>query len=469
MRTDGESYRKSGFGAMNGEDDPTVSLTLMPRQATEVGRIAARVDAGQQRFTLNHDCGFGTPALEWLASLGCLRRRTIDGAPLWTSAAEAGAWPGLLRLLGPSIEALVDITPEASPVKLVTAFERNRAKQQRRIFCGRGARAMDALKGCLFEAVETFAALWATIEERAPEAADQAVPKVDWTAQAVEGVSVVTGATLMLPLYSVFLDAPQDLRPPGARCCDSNGLAAGEVYQEASLSALLELIERDAVAVWWRSRYRPRTLRLSTRVGIASLYAIECFLHTRGRRLYLFDLTHDLDVPVVVALSTDPEGCRPLIGAAADFLADDAAYAAAAELLQMEANVSLIRRSVAKEGPDTLPAKTRRLWDWYSTASVDLHPFLRPSDGPPVGRDDRLVALPRCMETLQSAMRAAGVDATLVDLGRERFGFPVARAVSAALMDFNHTNERARSVPGLIAVDPDWDCSRPLNPEPVPL
>jgi ribosomal protein S12 methylthiotransferase accessory factor len=49
-------------------------------------------------------------------------------------------------------------------------------------------------------------------------------------------------------------------RGPGAILADSNGCAAGNTLEEAIVQGFLELVERDAYAIWWYNRQRPRDL-----------------------------------------------------------------------------------------------------------------------------------------------------------------------------------------------------------------
>ena len=74
--------------------------------------------------------------------------------------------------------------------------------------------------------------------------------EIDWTPVC----SLTTGATRYLPTsYCYYGYRSND--PLFARA-DSNGCAAGAVLEEAVLHGFLELVERDAVALWWYNRLR---------------------------------------------------------------------------------------------------------------------------------------------------------------------------------------------------------------------
>jgi ribosomal protein S12 methylthiotransferase accessory factor len=68
-----------------------------------------------------------------------------------------------------------------------------------------------------------------------------------------------------VPLSYCYAEAPAD--SGGAFCGpSSNGVAAGTCLEEAILQALLELVERDAAAVWWYNRI-PTPLRVDRRAA----------------------------------------------------------------------------------------------------------------------------------------------------------------------------------------------------------
>ena len=438
---------------MNPPEYPKAIMTLLPVQAAEVGRVAAYCDR-ESKANSSDECTFNVHAVRWLESLGCLEPGGAPKRLRWNASGDNVRSPSLLRMLGERVEALVEITLEGSPVKLVTAFEQRRGDAERFIFSGRGPTPQSALAGCLFEAIETFSALWSTVAETLEGH------------ECVEATSVTTGGQVRLPLHRVFLELPAALRPADSPACGSNGLAAGRDHEEAATAALLELIERDAVALWWRSRYRAPSYIGQSRAGHAAIASIAACLLSKGRRLQLLDLTHDIGVPVVLARSTDEQGRRPLIGAAADPFADDAAYGAASELLQMEANIALVAQNVARQGTGGLPAKTRQLWDWHCRANLETHPFLVPDDA---GRRHGCRRIASSSAGIGDLLAGAGVDAALVRLADPGSGYPVVRAVSDALMDLQTTNGRAEAVPQKLGLLDPKAARQPLNDAVIPL
>jgi bacteriocin biosynthesis cyclodehydratase domain-containing protein len=83
---------------------------------------------------------------------------------------------------------------------------------------------------------------------------------------------------------------------------DSNGNASGNTLEEAILQGYCEIVERDAVALWWYNRIPRPGFDLDS---LADPYVSALRQHYRrmGRSLWLLDITADLGVPVMIAVS----------------------------------------------------------------------------------------------------------------------------------------------------------------------
>lgn len=88
---------------------------------------------------------------------------------------------------------------------------------------------------------------------------------------------------------------------------DSNGNAAGSSLEDAVLQGMLELVERDAAAMWWYNRTSQPPVDLAGEEWIDSFRSVHAGL---GREVWALDLTSDLGVPVAVALSRQTSGER---------------------------------------------------------------------------------------------------------------------------------------------------------------
>jgi ribosomal protein S12 methylthiotransferase accessory factor len=81
----------------------------------------------------------------------------------------------------------------------------------------------------------------------------------------------------------------------------SNGCAAGNTLEEALLQGFLELVERDAVAIWWYNRIS----RPGVSLGLLSTDNKKRITDTLAEEwdYWVLDLTHDFEIPVMAAVS----------------------------------------------------------------------------------------------------------------------------------------------------------------------
>ena len=88
---------------------------------------------------------------------------------------------------------------------------------------------------------------------------------------------------------------------PGAVPTDTNGCAAGNTLEEAIVQGFLELVERDAYAIWWYNRSQRAEVDLS-HFNDSYVRDLQSQLADAGRRLWVLDITSDLGVPTYVAI-----------------------------------------------------------------------------------------------------------------------------------------------------------------------
>jgi len=88
---------------------------------------------------------------------------------------------------------------------------------------------------------------------------------------------------------------------PAAFAADSNGCAAGNTREEAIVQGFLELVERDAYAIWWYNRTRQPEIDLD-RFEDSYVRDLKSQLVDSGRKLWVLDITSDLGIPAYVAI-----------------------------------------------------------------------------------------------------------------------------------------------------------------------
>ncbi|MBD3397520.1 TOMM precursor leader peptide-binding protein, partial [Candidatus Micrarchaeota archaeon] len=138
---------------------------------------------------------------------------------------------------------------------------------------------------------------------------DESEP-IDWTP-----VWSVTNRDWKL-VPTTFLYYGYNPDPESSFCqADSNGNAAGNCMEEAVLQGLMELIERDAVALWWYNMIHMPCVDLEQIQDPLISQFIETFTAI-NRKVWVLDLTSDLGVPVFAAFSsiTADGPDRPIFG-----------------------------------------------------------------------------------------------------------------------------------------------------------
>ena len=85
---------------------------------------------------------------------------------------------------------------------------------------------------------------------------------------------------------------------------DSNGAAAGASREHAILHGFNELIERDAIALWWYNRVARPAIALED-LDPRFLSSMRAYQHSLGRDFWLLDITSDFGIPVCAAVSID--------------------------------------------------------------------------------------------------------------------------------------------------------------------
>ncbi|MDX3575400.1 TOMM precursor leader peptide-binding protein [Streptomyces sp. FL07-04A] len=250
----------------------------------------------------------------------------------------------------------------------------------------------------------------------------------------------------------------------------SNGVAAGASLEDAVLQGFLELVERDAVALWWYNRLRRPGVDLGSfdDPWIAELRTVHAGLH---REVWALDLTADLGIPTVVALSrrTDKAGEDITLGFGAHFDPRIALHRALTELNQMLPYVVDARADGAGYGTDDV-----EVLRWMRTARADELPYLRPDPERPATNADTHPYRPRAdlredVAEAERIVREAGLNMLVLDQTRPDVGLPVARVIVPGLRP-----HWARFAPGRLFDVPvrSKDLTEPTRYEdlnPVPL
>ena len=236
----------------------------------------------------------------------------------------------------------------------------------------------------------------------------------------------------LLPTGLLYYGAPGG----GMVAADSNGCAAGASREDAVLQGMLELVERDAVALWWYNRTRVPGVDL-TAFGDPWIERMREVHAEIGREVWVLDVTSDIGVPTMAALSRRT-GTRTediVMGFGAHLDPGIALRRALTELNQMMPALA----TAAGDGdydvddPDAV--------HWWRTATLDNQPYLR-GDLAQAQRTPRDYPRTRCADLLDDItvvrrrLEALGLEVLVLDQTRPDIGLPVVKVVVPGLRPF---------------------------------
>jgi ribosomal protein S12 methylthiotransferase accessory factor len=250
------------------------------------------------------------------------------------------------------------------------------------------------------------------------------------------------GAVRYLPATYCFYDAGEE----GARfaSADSNGCAAGACREEAILQGFLELVERDAVAMWWYNRVRRPPVELAS---FQQSFFDEMVAYHRSinRDVWVLDLTTDLRIPVFAAVSrrTDKNAEDILIGFGAHL---DARIGIQRALTEVNQSLPAVI-SVNANTPDAYAGQNRAAISWWQSATLRTEPYLTAADCSPMSRSSYSHTptndiLEEVMECLRRAS-ALGLRVFVLDQTRPDTGLEVVKVIVPGMRHF-----RPRFAPG---------------------
>jgi len=213
---------------------------------------------------------------------------------------------------------------------------------------------------------------------------------------------------------------------------DSNGCAAGNTREEAIVQGFLELVERDAYAIWWYNRLQRSEVDL-TAFDDSYIRDIKTQFTDFGRKIWVLDVTSDLGVPTYVAIMHWMQDGKENIefGSGAHFDRRIALLRSLTELSQF--------LSIGVEGGGGGRGDKSTL-DGLTPLRIENYPFLLPSTSPiavpPLGLDVPLDSVREQVEACVEVASRAGHDFLVLDQTRPDVGVPVVRVLAPGLRHF---------------------------------
>lgn len=223
---------------------------------------------------------------------------------------------------------------------------------------------------------------------------------------------------------------------PTFACVCSNGCAAGNSIEEAILQGLLELVERDACALWWYNRVRRPGIDLAS-FQQPFFDAMARHHGQADRALRVLDLRTDLGVPVALAVSwSETDGGAIRLGLGCHLEPRLAVSRALCEINQLGPFELTNRRNPPPER-GRAPAGAAQ---WLTDATIENQPYVVPLQDQAVqageladqSTADIASDIIRCVELL----RRGGYETLVLDHTRPDIAFPTVRVIVPGLRHF---------------------------------
>jgi ribosomal protein S12 methylthiotransferase accessory factor len=223
----------------------------------------------------------------------------------------------------------------------------------------------------------------------------------------------------------------REIRPPFPL---STGSAAGTSWDAAALHGLLELIERDAAGLWWWGGHRGRSIPPQDQAHIQAHTLLARLRHTASaRRSWLLDITTDIGVPCVAAVSCRADGFGFIFGLAARRTLAAAACSAVMEMCQGELAYAVVDAKCRERGEAALNERDRVHRRRATMIDADrcmlLQPVLEPAKHLAIDPTDADAVLQLIVKHLEGF----GIETFTVNLTRAHLAVPAVRVITPGL------------------------------------
>jgi oxazoline/thiazoline synthase len=239
----------------------------------------------------------------------------------------------------------------------------------------------------------------------------------------------------LLPTGMLYFGAPVEQGPRFLQA-DSNGNAAGSSMEDAVLQAMLELIERDAVALWWYNRTPMPGVDLDA-FGDPWLEEVRRSYTDLGREVWVLDVTSDLGIPAMAAVTrrTDADREDIMFGFGAHLDPRVALRRAVTELNQ------LMPAMIAKGNGDRYECDDPDALRWWREATLANQPYLGPDTNVALRRPNDYTYQPTSdlnedVQRIHALLVDRGMEVLVLDQTRPDVGMPVVKVIVPGLRHF---------------------------------
>jgi ribosomal protein S12 methylthiotransferase accessory factor len=223
----------------------------------------------------------------------------------------------------------------------------------------------------------------------------------------------------------------REIRPPFPL---STGSAAGTSREAAALHGLLELIERDAASLWWWGGQRGRSIPPQHQAHIkAHTLLARLRQNASARRSWLLDITTDIGIPCVAAVSCMADGFGFAFGLAARPTLAAAACAAVVEMCQGELAYAVVEAKCRERGEAALNERDRIHRRRATMINADQCPLLQPVAEPAEHLAVDATDADAVLQLIVKHLERFGIDTFTVNLTRAHIAVPAVRVIAPGL------------------------------------
>ena len=251
---------------------------------------------------------------------------------------------------------------------------------------------------------------------------------------------------------------------------DSNGAASGNTPAEAFTQGFMELVERDAYAIWWYNRLKFPAVDIESFNDPFLQQLINRYRTEYNRTVWVLDITNDFGIPVFVAVSerVDKDKRDICVSAGAHFDPHIALLRAVCELNQYASAVL-----TATDDPGSYSYMDGECLNWWQTATLETHPYLVADADSPKTTPATYPLIERSQdEEVQAcidAVHAKNMEVLVLDQTRPDIGLPVIKVLVPGMRHFwaRFRQGRLFDVPVAMGWQEKPTREEDLNPIPV--
>ncbi|MEM8641694.1 MAG: TOMM precursor leader peptide-binding protein [Cyanobacteria bacterium P01_G01_bin.54] len=252
---------------------------------------------------------------------------------------------------------------------------------------------------------------------------------------------------------------------------DSNGNAAGSTLEEAIVQGFLELVERDAVAMWWYNRASRPSVDLDS-FDDNYVVSLRDQYEKLARPFWVLDVTNDFGIPafVVVSRRIDKPVEDILVACGAHFDPKLALRRALTELNQFVPAVLPLQ----PDGTGEYAYRDEATLHWWTHAKLENEPYLAPNSHlPPTKQSDFAQSwtddLYEDIQMCQHLVQERGMEMLVLDQTRPDIGLPTVKVIVPGMRHFwaRYGSGRLYDIPAQLGWLPQPLSEEELNPTPL--